>query len=119
MATNLSSIVIVEKLNKIADVNWDVFLQDNDNDLSEIENQYVHVSDIADGHHGQYTFDVACERLGVDVVSESDAEDYFMMQDFLMSEWAEEIRALTGRDGYDVIWYDDGSISIVYSEMGE
>ena len=92
------------KLSKDATANWSTYSQDMDGDAEE----YVHVVDIVDGHHGQYSFGIACKIMGVEDESAEDSLEAF-------SEWADALCEYMEDDSYDIVWYNDGSISVVYN----
>lgn len=108
---SLEKVLHAPYVKKQAETNWIEF------ELSEHEEDetHVHVTDLADGHHGVHAFRIACEVTGVECPSErEDPDAYYMFQDEQMEKWSEEVRDIMGDDGYSVEWFHDGSISIVY-----
>jgi len=116
---SLEKVIHAPFLKKMAETNWKEYessILEGCED-TDPEYPYVHVSDLADGHHGVYTFDVACERVGITPPNQdSDPDGYYMFQDEQMGKWTDEVQDVMGDDGYSVEWFHDGSISVVFSK---
>ena len=120
--TEISKLIDKGMALKQADILWPIFVKETA-DAGEFvwdqETPYVHILDIADGHHGQHTFDIACERFGVTPPSvDSDPDGYYMFQDEMLEKWSSDAVDYLGR-GFEIVWFHDGSISLVYECIEE
>lgn len=106
-----------KEIRKKADVLWDVYCQEleqNYQRLKDVDCGFVHVADLADGHHGIYTFEMAYDLMEENELDILDVDGPNYQQSEWLEKWTKDASSTFGA-GFYVDWFEtDGSISLLY-----